>query len=63
MTEGTTPATTTVATVSFDTDGFTLNNTTVDATSREIIYLSIGNVYTPPAAGDERQLRGPIWFE
>ncbi len=62
MTEGTTPATTTVATASFDTDGFTLNNTTVDATSREIIYLSIGNMYVAPTT-DERQLHGPIWFE
>ena len=28
--------------VSSDSGGFTINNTTVDATSREVIYLAIG---------------------
>ena len=41
---GATPSTETVANfVSMDTTGFTINNTTVDATSREVIYLALGS--------------------
>ena len=42
FTAGTPTLTTAADFVSFDADGFTINNTTADATSREILYFVIG---------------------
>lgn len=52
LTEGGATTTTNAAAdfVSFDVDGFTINNTTVDATAREIIYFAMGsksNLFIP----------------
>jgi hypothetical protein len=47
ITEGATPTTNAAADfVSNDSDGFTINNTTADATAREIIYLAMGSNVT-----------------
>lgn len=43
LTEGTPTAVTTADYVSNDSDGFTINNTTVDATGREVVYLIFGS--------------------
>jgi hypothetical protein len=44
ITEGATPTTNTAADfVSFDSQGFTINNTTTDATAREIVYMAFGS--------------------
>lgn len=44
ITEGATPTTNTSADfVSLDSDGFTINNTTADATAREIVYFAVGS--------------------
>ena len=43
MTEGTPTVNAAMDYVSNDSDGFTVNNTTADATAREILYLSFGN--------------------
>ncbi len=41
-TEGTPTLTTAMDFVSMDADGFTVNNTTVDATSRQVLYFAVG---------------------
>lgn len=49
-TEGTPTQVTTADYVSNDSDGFTINNTTVDGTSREVVYFAFG---TAPAGATE----------
>lgn len=50
LTAGTPTVNTVADFVSLDATGFTINNTTVDATSREIIYLMFGNTAVAAAA-------------
>lgn len=50
---GTTPSTEAAADlVSLDSDGFTINNTTADATAREILFMTFGNTASSTAVKD-----------
>lgn len=58
ITEGASPTTNTAADfVSMDSGGFTINNTTADATSREIIYFAFGS-NAPTTAVKMQAMRG-----